>query len=185
MPYRMSPGERGDAVVAAVYGLIAEAGTDAVTMRAIAGRVGISVGTLANNFRYKAYLMKVATFDIGRDLTRDLDWRTRRNGLEGFLPHSADEVEAVGVWLALRSLGRVSPEVGDQVEGIDAAQRELLRLCLQQLEDPPVRVASTDPVVTRVWTLLQGLWMELSRPHATLTTEDARALLQATVEARA
>lgn len=180
MPYRLPPRERGDVVAAAVYVLIAEGGTDAVTMRAIAGKVGVSVGTLANHFRYKAHLWQVVTYGIGRDLSRELDRRTRLQGLAGLLPETSDQIEEVGVWLALVSLARVSEPVRNGVEGVSAEQRELLRLCLQQAHEPPRRVLATDPVVGRVWTLLQGLWMELSRPDPVLTPDEASDFLRAT-----
>lgn len=183
MPYRLPPRERGDVVAAAVYVLIAEGGTDAVTMRAIAGKVGVSVGTLANHFRYKAHLWQVVTYAIGRDLSRELDRRTRLQGLVGLLPATPEQIEEVGVWLALVSLARVSEPVRNGVEGVSAEQRELLRLCLQQVHEPPRRVFATDPVVGRVWTVLQGLWMELSRPHPVLTLDEASQLLLTTAGA--
>jgi AcrR family transcriptional regulator len=185
MPFLLVPGERVGAAVAAVYGLIAEGGTDAVTMRAVAGRVGISVGTLAHDFRYKAHLWKLSTWRIGQELVGDLERSTRIRGVAGFLPESPEETEGVAVWLALRALGRVSSEVAHQVNAVDADLRALLCRRLEEATAAPVRLAPDAPQVVQVWAVLQGLWVERVRAQPAITGGQAADVLRLALEARA
>lgn len=169
------PAVRGDDIVSAVHVLIARDGIRAVTYRAVAALVGLSVSALHDNFPAKVHMLNVAAYQLS------LRRRMYFGGAEGvarlyrMVPDTDIELQQSVVWLALRDHGRVEPMLSETLHEAEQAELALIRQALRQagLDDPG------RDLVHAVAGLVEGLAsmrtvgdtpLSASRAHAALGT---------------
>jgi len=159
--------------VSAVHLLIARDGIRAVTYRAVAGLVGLSVSSLHDNFPTKVHLLNVAAYHLS------LRRRMFFGGAEGvarlhrMVPDSDVALEQSVVWLALRDHGRVEPMLSETLHEAQQVELELIRQALRQagLDDPG------RDVVNAVAGLVEGLASMRTVGDTPLSSSRAKAAL--------
>src|SRR3954471_16831021 len=109
MPWRLDTPTRVDAIVAAIYELVAAGGVASVSYRAIAARIRLSPSTLHHHFPDRAHLMKIVAFRMSRKRQEHWAEATREGGLAALLPETEEELKDSVVWLAMRDLARTEP----------------------------------------------------------------------------
>jgi AcrR family transcriptional regulator len=168
------PAVRGDDIVYAVHLLIARDGIRAVTYRAVAALVGLSVSTLHDNFPTKVHLLNVAAYHLS--LRRRLFF----GGAEGvarlhrMVPESDIELQQSVIWLALRDHGRVEPMLSETLHEAEQVELALIRQALRGagLDDPG------RDVVQAVAALVEGLASMRTVGDTPLSSSRARAALE-------
>lgn len=154
----------------AAFGLVAEGGHAALTLRAVARKMGISQSWLSDRFDNRARMLAIATGVIGDRWSIWIRARSRYLGIAAFLPDTDDAVVAARVWLALVELGRVEQQTAWRVEQVRNAERALLGQLLGRYE-PTLRVEA-------VTALIAGLRVAIADPECPMPPRRARELLE-------
>lgn len=154
----------------AAFDLVAESGHAALTLRAVARRMGISQSWLSDRFENRARMLAIATGVVGDRWFTWISARSRYLGIGAFLPDSDEGVVATRVWLSLIELGRVEEQTAFQVEHVRRDERSLLR----HLRGPATAEKQLDELVA----LTNGLRAGIADPLSPLRPRQARALLE-------
>ena len=160
---------RVELVTDAVVALVNDHGVEALTVRRIAERVGISPSSLTSHLTSKRRIIDLTTKQIGRRLTQTIGsglWRHR--GVPAFVPDPA-ELEIVRAWLAMVELSRSDAE-------LDAAVR-MVEADLGSLLDHACFTALQPDTTALVLAVIAGLWAAACRPDDPLPVDRARQLL--------
>ncbi len=153
----------------AAFGLVAEAGHAALTLRAVARRMGISQSWLSDRFDNRARMLAIATGVIGERWFTWIHARSRYLGIGAFLPDTDEGVVATRVWLSLVELGRVEELTAFRVDHVRADERSLLRGL----------IGSTGPQhLDELMALTNGLRAAIADPVDPLRPRRARELLE-------
>lgn len=154
----------------AAFDLVAEAGHAALTLRAVARRMGISQSWLSDRFENRARMLAIATGVIGDRWSTWVMARSRYLGIGAFLPDTDEGVVATRVWMSLTELGRVEEPTAFQVEHVRREERSLLLGLLGP--------ATPEPHLDELVALTNGLRAAIADPIAPLRPRRARALLE-------
>ncbi len=128
----VDPSERRAEVVAAAFGLLAEGGVEAATMRRIAAAADATTGRVTHYFESRVELLVAALVELDRRRQRriaahdELDPTDRlRAVLIERLPVDTDRLAELRVWLSLASTNL--PEARDELVRQSVAWDRLLR----------------------------------------------------------
>jgi hypothetical protein len=154
----------------AAFHLVAEAGTGALTLRAVASRMGISQSWLSDRFDNRARMLAIATGVIGERWSTWVSARSRYLGIAAFLPDTDEGVVATRVWLGLVELGRVEEQTAWRVAHVRHEERSVLRHLLGATE--------SDQRLDELTALTNGLRAAIADPIDPLRPRRARALLE-------
>lgn len=154
----------------AAFDLIAEAGHGALTLRAVAKRMGISQSWLSDRFHNRARMLAIAAGVIGERWATWVGARSRYLGIAAFLPDTDEGVVATRVWLALLELARVEEQTAWQVAHVRREERSVLR----HLLGATASAARLDELTA----LVDGLRTAIADPIDPLRPRRARALLE-------
>ena len=116
----VDPAQRRAEIVEAAFGLLAEGGVEAATMRRVATAAGATTGRVTHYFESRVELLVAALVDLDRRRQQrivaheELDPADRlRAVLEERLPMDGDRLGELRVWLALASTNL--PEARDEL----------------------------------------------------------------------
>lgn len=151
--------ETRDRILAALRALLAEGGTDAVTLEAVAARAGVSKGGLLYHFPSKAAMYTGLLAKVRETVTAEMADATSRSGAaRGFLEYSTpthdDEAGFFTSLIAAVRTGQSREWGGQGADGRGAEDRggaendpagELLADTFRAWEDP-MRAVVPDPV---------------------------------------
>ncbi len=155
-----------------VHHLLAEQGSQALTLRAVARAAKLSPGTLAYQFENKDLMIarcaRVIASLFVDDLVRRLGGGDMRAELTELVARDQYELRDLKVWLDLAALGRTDLRVGHQVREGGARFRAQLG---RRLEDTAL------PGADRVWLVLQAVWTDQLTPGKELAPDEARSLV--------
>ena len=154
----------------AAFDLVADAGHGALTLRAVARRMGISQSWLSDRFDNRARMLAIATGVIGERWVTWISARSRYLGIAAFLPDTDEGVVATRVWLALVELGRVEEQTGWRVAQVRSDERSLWRLLLG--------ASTSDQLLDELVALTDGLRAAIADPVGPLRPRRARDLLE-------
>ena len=156
-----------------VHHLLAEQGSQALTLRAVARAAKLSPGTLAYQFENKDLMIARCARVIARLFVDDLVGRLgvgdARAELAELVARDQYELTDLKVWLDLTALGRTDARVGHHVREGGARFRTLLG---RRLED-----AAPLPGADRIWLVLQAVWVDQLTPGKELAPDEARSLV--------
>lgn len=154
----------------AAFGLVAEAGHAALTLRVVARRMGISQSWLSDRFDNRARMLAIATGVIGERWATWVSARSRYLGIAAFLPDTDEAVVATRVWLALVELGRVEEQTAWRVAHVRHDERSVLRHLLGPSE--------SEQRLDELTALTDGLRAAIADPIHPLRPRRARAVLE-------
>lgn len=177
MTIRWERGSRDESVAMGVVALIASGGLDAVTMRAVARTVRMSVGTLGNHYATRENVLATAAREFGDAHVDDIVDRPDRTvgppKLSDFLTSLESELREQRVWYDLVAAGRSMPHVGHATAAVDARFRDLISYLLR---DPTTGARPSSDTLDRFWITLQGLRIEQIQPGTTVSFSAAVAI---------
>lgn len=187
-PYARAPEDkRRDDLVAAVLDLVAEGGTDAATVRAIAERAGVTPGMIRHHFGDKDSLMRAAYARMSEAMVAPCvaaadvagDDPARRLGafLAAALRPPVLDPRSVGVWAAYMHRVRTDPALRAAHEAGYLNFRDRLQALIAALPDPAL---PPRPAAIALNAMLDGLWIEGSLlPHGFAEGEVEKIALSA------
>jgi TetR/AcrR family transcriptional regulator, transcriptional repressor of bet genes len=158
---------RRDALIAAALDLIAEAGPQAATVRAIAARAGVTQGLIRHYFRTKEDLTRAAYHALMTRMTTDslgvLDAALPQARLAAFLIASVRppvmDGAAVALWAGFMQMVRRDPVMAEVHATTYLAYRDQLQALIAALPGPndPARLRRQAIACNGV---IDGLWLE-------------------------
>ena len=143
--------DQPEIVTDAAFELIAEGGTAALTMRALARQPRMSPAWLADRFTNRARMLVIITRVFGVRWRWSIQARLRPLGLGALLPTDDEGVVGTRVWLALVELGRAADDQVDSVVALVEGLRAMIADPLRPLS--PARASA----ILREGCLRQGL----------------------------
>lgn len=187
-PYaRATEEKRRDDLVAAVLDLVAEGGTDAATVRAIAERAGVTPGMVRHHFGDKDSLMRAAYARMSEAMVAPCIAAAEAAGndplvrlrvfLVAALSPTVLDPKTVGVWAAYMHRVRTDPDLRAAHEAGYLNFRDRLEALIAALPAPAL---PPRPAAIALNALLDGLWIEGSLlPHGFADGEVERIALAA------
>jgi len=130
MAIPLDTNSRTDDIVDGISRLVLEGGFERVTLRAIAGQVRISPGTLINHLGSRERILRVCAFRFAHRRMRELDEQVRRVGAAGLMPLDHHDLRSARVWLAWREVARHADGPANAVAEADRTEEWLLRRAL-------------------------------------------------------
>ena len=121
---------RTDDITDAITGLVIAGGLNAVTLRAIADRVGISAGTLVSHLTNRERILRVCANRFVDRRIAALRYQAARNGPLALLPDDQRELQETRVWLGWCELGRNHDGVAHAVARMRADEHWLVESVL-------------------------------------------------------
>jgi AcrR family transcriptional regulator len=167
---------RREALILAALELVAEGGTAAATVRAIADRAGVTPGLIRHYFNSKEELTRVAYASVMDRMTRHSQSAAGEAGddpraqLAAFVVASLRppvlDAERVGLWAGFLNSVRRDPAMREVHEATYLAYRDRLQALIAGL--PGVtEAARARELAIAVNAVIDGLWMEGGLlPHA-------------------
>lgn len=169
-PYRREPSERRrDDLIAAALNVMAEGGPEAMTVRTIAQRAGISAGLIRHHFNSKEELVRAAfaaTMDrmteqprrLAKDFSDD-PLRAISGIVSSSLRPPVMDGERIAQWAGFIHLVRRDPAMRDVHEATYLGYRDILEEQIRRLP------GKGDPVTARRLAIacngvIDGLWLE-------------------------
>ncbi len=140
--------------------LLAESGATGVSLRRIADRREVSVGSLTNRWGTRDRMLHIAINEFRARwnyLMGGLSWT---DGLMALLPLSEDEVDDCRVWLAFSDLASTDEVIAECVADQRREERELVTALVRRRGDDD----SADLVVDLVIAVVDGLRAALCSP---------------------
>jgi AcrR family transcriptional regulator len=163
--------DQPDVLTDAAFELIAEGGTPALTMHAVAARTGMSPSWLTDRFTNRARMLAIIASVFGDHWTVWIQARLNDHGLLAMLPTDDDGVVATRVWLALVELGRIEQGVAWRT----AAVRRDERAIVARLLGPEATADKIEEVVA----VIEGHRAGIADPERPLPPSRASAILRA------
>lgn len=164
---REAEDRRRDDLIAATLDLVAEGGTDAATVRAIAERAGVTPGLIRHHFGDKDALIYATYARLAEGMLAPCLAACDAAGgdpvlrLRAFLAAALGppvlDARSVGVWAAFIHRARADARLRDAHEAGYLAFRDALQGLIAALPRPPA--APRDAAIA-VNALLDGLWLE-------------------------
>lgn len=170
MPLLIDTMERTADLVRSVNHLLATGGPRALSLRRIAGTIGISPSSLIHHYGSVDHLLRVSAFHTGKARLRDLERRWPGEGLLAHLPASPDDVVDARVWLAWCELWRSE----DGLEPTVAEARDAERALLARQLDYALDRDGLDAMVA----LAEGLTTACCHPVGPMPVPRARTLMR-------
>ncbi len=171
-PYRREgEGKRRDDLVAAAVQLVAEGGTEAATVRAIAQRAGVTAGLIRHYFASKEELTRTAYRSVMEGMTQSavlsLGDASVNDPLErlavfvaaNFRPPVLDPV-TLAVWAAYLHRSRTDPAMRAVHETTYLDYRDQLQALIAALPDRPDDPARDRRDAIACNAVIDGLWIE-------------------------
>ena len=133
-----SSADRGDIVTDCTIEILAEGGFQAVTLRALADRIGVTPSASCDGSGARDLMWEAVAVALRRPLDRAHAGPSRfhrrsplrpascAHDVHGLLPGTDEEVIWTRVWLALVEVGRHSHRVGAVIDQIEAEERVLI-----------------------------------------------------------
>ena len=178
---RPSSADRGDIVTDCMIELLAEGGFPAVTLRALADRIGVTPSGVLRWFGSTDLMWQAIAARYG-DRWIALMWDPTRfyrrsplrpascaHEVHGLLPGTDEEVIWTRVWLALVEIGRHSHRVGAVIDGIEAEERGHIERLIGRGGDP----LEADAIAA----LVRGLRHAICAPENSMPVRRAHAVL--------
>jgi AcrR family transcriptional regulator len=169
MPRVFDPRVRGDMAVEAVCSVILNGGLPALSVRAVAGEIGMSASSLMYQFTDRARLLRVVALKVGHARLNFIGHAARYDGLLAFIPDREEQVINARVWLAFVELGRSDAGLGPSIASLRRQERELL----EYLVDDELDGAGLDALGG----VVDGLVAAMFAPEDPLPTDRAKAAL--------
>jgi AcrR family transcriptional regulator len=161
-----------------VHHLLAEQGSQALTLPAVARAAKLSPGTLAYQFENKDLMIARCARVIGRLFVDDLVGRLGvgdvRTELAELVARNQYELADLKVWLDLAALGRTDARVGHHVREAGARFRALLG---RRIDDDGALPGVDRMWADRMWLVLQAVWADQLTPGKELAPDEARSLV--------
>lgn len=170
MPYLMNTSDRVDALVEVAIVLVESEGVEALTLRKLASRLGLSPSTLTSHLTNKHRMIDLIAKRIGSAIVRSVEAESVRRGLDAAVPDD-DLVPAVRAWLALSELARADDDMDAGVARIRADLRHLLGWIGRV---PPGDEVTRDALAA----LTAGIWEARCSRTEPMTARQARAVLR-------
>ncbi|NYD40167.1 TetR family transcriptional regulator C-terminal domain-containing protein [Nocardioides panaciterrulae] len=126
MPRKIDYADRGDLIVDSVCRIVLRGGLPALSLRAVAGEIGMSPSSLLHQFDNRARLLSVSAAKVGAARTRYATWACHQRGPVGLLPRRPDDLDRARVWLAFVELARSEQDVAEVVAHIRDEERQIL-----------------------------------------------------------
>jgi AcrR family transcriptional regulator len=157
---------RREAIAEAAWRIIRRDGLHAVSVRTVAGEVGLSTGSLRHVFASQAELLQFSMELVAERIRARIaaipDAAPARERIERMvseiLPLDAERVAEAEVWLAFVARSRVEPSLRRLVEQLDEAQRAWLRSALAEMFiEQHVRDRDATREAERLYAVMDGL----------------------------
>lgn len=168
MPRLNDPRTRVDEITAAVVHLLDTEGTGAISLRRIAGVLGLSPSTLLSHLDSTHRILDLVTKRLGCALVEDIESSLRFRGLQAVVPDD-DLLREVRAWLSLGELARAD---ADREAGVDLIRSDL-RQVLGHAAGLPVDDCRRDALAA----LVHGLWVARCSRTAPMTQGRAREVV--------
>ncbi len=167
---RESEEARRDALIAAAMDLVATGGPQAATVRAIAGRAGVTPGLIRHYFSSKEELTRAAYRRLMEMLTRDstaaiLNGDLGPKGrLVAFVSASLRppvvDPKRLGLWAGFLNTLRTDPAMREIHEQGYRAYRDILEMLIAQLPRPTILPEQIRRDAIACNAVIDGLWLE-------------------------
>src|SRR5262245_41457482 len=128
---------RGDRVVDAAIGVIAEHGLAGVTVRGIAARIHVAPPTLLAWFGSRDRFVRIIALTYCDRWTKWIHGRMYEHGTLALLPGNDDEIVWTRVWMAICDLARRDDDIAYAVGRTVDFERWVVRSGLKTLCSPP------------------------------------------------
>jgi AcrR family transcriptional regulator len=161
--------DQPDVLTDAAFELIAEGGTSALTMRALAAQTRMSPSWITDRFTNRARMLAIIADIFGDRWVTWIRARVTTSGIAALLPATDEEIVANRVWLALVELGRVAREVGWRTSAVRRDERAVVARLLA--------CRSGDLRVDDVLAMVDGLRAGMADPERSLHPDRARTIL--------
>jgi len=175
---RLDSLDYADMLTDAAVSLLINRGIDELSVRAIAGWLGVTSPTVTIRGGGRDRVLELVVSTFGRRWLAWAAWPDLDDPCPVRLPASEDEIHGARVWQALAELAGGAARAGNPVleEVLDALRREerqfLWRDLYDRLDRPP-----TDRELDTTTALAAGLRARLAVASPDLTVEEARSLL--------
>lgn len=180
MPKYGERSERTADITMTIVRIINDTGLQGVTMRNVAARCRMSLGTLTGHLGTRDRMLRVCGQELGRRRVERLADAVRREGLAAFVPTEELDLLLLRAWVAWRELARDDDGVAAAVSAVDDQEQTLLERAWSQ-QDPQ---ATSWEATEALWSVVLGLREEvLARGAGRLPTALAQAVLTATASA--
>jgi len=179
MPQLINSAGRADDIRLAANYILATRGIGGLSLRAIASTVRISLGSLTSHFESRTRLIHLMVQLSSRAWLDSISYRTRSEGVLGFLPSDEQGAEETRVWLSWCEIGRSDPAIRGTIHDIRLDERALVRrvtsTLLEDLGHGREELADDDLDIAVA--VIHGLRQAICASEAPMTPEDARRLL--------
>lgn len=187
MPKAVDHDERRREIAAAMWRILLREGMGAVTVRALAGEAGWSVGAIRHYFKSQDELILFAMGEMlvsiaGRMGSLDFhdpDRAVLQNAIEEMLPLDRQRKAEAQIWFTLMTRRIANPQVAAKAHDLDLVVRSTVRQVLLELATANLISAGRDLEVeaVRLHALIDGLALHaLSEPPL-----DASAAIRAAI----
>ncbi|MBP1326164.1 AcrR family transcriptional regulator [Leucobacter exalbidus] len=181
--------ERREQILSAAAGLLAEAGMEQLSVRAVAQAAGIGMGTLRHYFSNQKLLHEALILKLVDEETQDFEIHDQtlpapdrlERCLLQFVPTLDEATHLLDVWFGMYRVGldpSGSPFAREFLELSTTRSRERIREWLSivstegHLESSAVRTHALE-----LSALISGVCLELVTPGAEMTVDDARSIV--------
>ncbi|WP_022919300.1 TetR/AcrR family transcriptional regulator [Ruania albidiflava] len=166
-----------DGIIEAVIAIVADAGFEGLSVRAVAARAGVSLGAVQHHFPTKAEMLTAAMSSIAAGTQQQYgqlehidDPAERLHTLVDYLlPGTADSTVA-RIWLALAARATVDDDAQRAYADLWGRTRSVLRLLLPAAGAP---VATAEDSATELLALLDGLAVSIVAEGGRISPEQA------------
>lgn len=159
---------------AAVH-IVRDGGIRALSVRAIATRMGVTAPALLQRYDNRARLFRLVVAHVG---DRWLWWagsQWQLDGIAGLLPQEAEAIAHAHVWLAFQDLARNDLELGPFIAKVRDGERSMVERTLRR--DPGWLSASHEASTDLAVAAVEGLRVSMCSPTEPLPAVRARAAL--------
>lgn len=181
--------ERRELILAAAARLLAEAGVERLSVRAVAEAAGIGMGTLRHYFPNQKSLHQALILKLVDGETQDFSIRDPQlpasdrleRCLLQFMPTSEEAAHLLDVWFGMYRVGldpAGAPFAREFLETSSVRSRERIREWLEvlaaegHLDSSEVRLRTLE-----LSALIAGVCLELVTPGSEMTIDDARSIV--------
>lgn len=173
MPMLLDTDARTQVLVRAINMVLAEHGSQALTMRRIAEASGVSTSSIVHQLGSREHLLRVAAATTARARVAHLLGESSTDGVLAFLPRNEPELIGTRAWLAWLELWRCEQFLGRWIAEGRAAEVALLARLTDRRIDRDLDASLA---------LIDGLRIAVCAPRDPMPREASRQVLAAHLE---
>lgn len=115
--------------------ILEERGPRGLSLRALAGRMRMSLGSLCDHYGSRRRVIHLLCQLASQAWVRELSRQVADRGVAGFLPADDEDVVAARIWASWVEISRSEPEIRGTVGDMRLEERSVLSLATGEVDD--------------------------------------------------